>query len=130
MFLQEMQPAQADADPAAWADGQLKPSNQATESPGSAPSASHHADGAGTADSAATPGEADASASSTTSINTVRRPEQGNGQTDMQTEGAEQELEHSMLSRGQEHVCRCCLLPCFQSYTVRVSVGLEAPVLS
>ena len=103
-----MQPAEAEADSAEWAEGQLQPTSQAAESHGSAPSAGLPGGAADTADSAkagvepgAEPG-ADASGADGAG--------QEEGLQNMQVDAA-QELESSMLSKGEKEVA-CCVL-CF-----------------
>lgn len=108
MCLQEMQPAQAEADPAEWAEGQAQASSQAAESHGSAPSATAHAADADTADSAAEAGPAGSPASSSP----AGRAGPGDGPPNMQPGSAEHELESSMLSRGREHVPVLCCHVC------------------
>ena len=109
--MQELQPAEAEADPAEWAEGQLQASNQAAQSHGSAPSAGVHAGDADTADSAAA-GAADGSAGSPAS-SAADRAGQGDGQQEMQTEPPEQQLESNMLGRGKEDVTLCPIFSCF-----------------
>ena len=98
--VQDLQPAEAEADPAEWAEGQLQGSNQAAESHGSAPSAGAHAGDADTADSAAA-GAAEGSAGSP-ARSAAYRAGQRDGQQEMQTEPPEQQLESSMLSRSKK----------------------------
>lgn len=101
-----MQPAEAESDPAEWAEGQLQPSTQAAESHGSAPSATAQSADADIADSAA--------AGSAGSPGSSSAPEgagpQGDSLQNMQIEPAD-ELESSMLDRGNKLVLMlvlCC----------------------
>ena len=85
-----MQPTEAKADPAEWAEGQLRPTSQAAESHGSAPSAvGVPARDADTASSAAAAAGAVGSGAG-----------QKDGLQNMQVE-AEHELESSMLNKGE-----------------------------
>lgn len=89
-----MQPAEAKADPAEWAEGQLQPTSQAAESHGSAPSAGVPGADADTADSVAAgtgPG-----AGLTAGAGEARQ----DGLHNMQVEAAH-ELESGMLNKGE-----------------------------
>ena len=96
-----MQPAEAEADPAEWAEGQLQPTSQAAESHGSAPSAGVSGADADTADSVAAgtgPGARPTAGAGLTAGAGEARQE--DGLQNMQVEAAH-ELESGMLSKGE-----------------------------
>ena len=94
-----MQPAEAKADPAEWAEGQLQPTSQATESHGSAPSAGVTGADADTAESAAAGG--DGCGGSRASSAAAEGAGQEDGLQNMQTEAAVHELDSSLLNKGE-----------------------------
>lgn len=103
-----MQPTEAGADPAGWAEGQLQPTSHPAESHGSAPSIEDVLAGdADTADSAA------AGAGPTAGADGSRADgaRQEDGLQNMQVDAAH-ELESSMLSKGEERGWILCSLPC------------------
>lgn len=108
-----MQPAEANADPAEWAEGQ-QPSSQAAESHSSAPSAGAPGGHADTADSAAAGAEAraglTAEAGGSVGGGAAEGPVPGDDLQDMQLEPVEHELEKSMLEKGDglDFVVLCC----------------------
>ena len=96
-----MQPAEAKADPAEWAEGQLQPSSRDAESHGSAPSAEVSGADADTADSEATgtgPGAGPTAGAGLTAGAGEARQE--DGLHNMQVEAAH-ELESGMLNKGE-----------------------------
>lgn len=101
--LQEMQPAEANADPAEWAEGQ-QPSSQPAESHGSAPSAGAPGRDADTADSAGAgaglAAEADGSVGTPAGSAAAEEAGPGGDLQNMQIEPPEHELESSLLEKG------------------------------
>ena len=97
-----MQPAEAQADPADWAGGELQPSSQPAESHGSAPSTNiQNADD--TADSAATTAVADRAEYKAAGSNAGGQGKEGDEADAMQVDSVEKELESSMLATGDLH---------------------------
>ena len=108
-----MQPAEAAADPAEWAEGQ-QPSSQAAESHGSAPSAGASGRDADTADSAAAAAGARAGLTAEADGYVGGAAAEGAGPgddlRDMQLEPAEHKLEKTMLEKGDglDFIVLCC----------------------